>query len=195
MPKQKAPISTASSTVSSNPHTLRPFQPTMASSAPNPSAKRTSISLSTPKNQLIGCNFLDVTIARMVEKDYREWHNAKSKLNNVEGTALFHEREIWWCTLGVNIGYEQDGTNELFERPILIVKKFNRDVLWTLPLTRTDKKNRYYFPITIGEKNSAVILSQLRLISSKRLQRRMHKLSREQFKKIVAGVQQFFPKP
>ena len=132
---------------------------------------------------------------KLMPKDFDKWNEQKKKVHAEEKNIFFHEREIWWCTLGVNIGYEQDGTNELFERPILIVKKFNRDVLWALPLTRTDKKNRYYFPITIGEKNSAVILSQLRLISSKRLQRRMHKLSREQFKKIVAGVQQFFPKP
>ena len=128
-------------------------------------------------------------------KDFDKWNQRKKKLHADEKDMFFHEREIWWCSIGVNVGYEQDGTSELFERPILIVKKFNRDVLWVLPLTRTDKKNRYYFPITIGEGNSVVVLSQLRLISSKRLQRRMHKLSREQFEKIVAGVQQFFPKP
>lgn len=78
---------------------------------------------------------------------------------------------------------------------MLIIKKFNRDVLWIVPLTRTDKKSRYYVPITVGDRNSVVILSQLRLISAKRLQRYMHKLPKGQFKKIVAGVQEFFPKP
>ena len=112
-----------------------------------------------------------------------------------ENGKFFHEREVWWCSLGLNIGYEQDGTNELFERPVLVIKKFNRDVLWVLPLTRSDKKNRYYFPVTVGDANSAVILSQLRLISSKRLERYMHKLSTSQFNEILRLVQQFFPKP
>lgn len=40
-----------------------------------------------------------------------------------EGEILFYEREIWWCSLGVNIGFEQDGTNDLFERPVLVIKK------------------------------------------------------------------------
>ncbi len=89
----------------------------------------------------------------------------------------------------MNIGFEQDGTNDLFERPVLVIKKFNRDVLWILPLTRSDKKNRYYVPISVGDKNSMVILSQLRLISAKRLQRYMHKLPKGQFKrkKLVSG--------
>src|SRR3989344_5160918 len=45
-------------------------------------------------------------------------------------------------------------------------KKFNRNVLWILPLTRSDKKNRYYIPITVGGANSAVILSQLEMGSA-----------------------------
>jgi len=131
----------------------------------------------------------------MQPKDFDRWNEQKKKLHAGEREVLFHEREIWWCSLGVNIGFEQDGTNELFERPVLVVRKFNRDVMWVLPLTRTEKKNRYYVPITVGDRNSVVILSQLRLISAKRLQRYMHKLPNGQFKKIVGAVQQFFPKP
>ncbi len=77
---------------------------------------------------------------------------------------------------------------------MLIIKKFNRDVLWILPLTRSDKRNRYNVPITVGDENLVVILSQLRLISSKRLQRYMHKLPQGQFKQVVCLVQQFFPR-
>src|SRR3989338_9273220 len=129
----------------------------------------------------------------MQSKDFDKWNQQKQKIHTREAEVFFHEREVWWCSLGVNVGFEQDGTNEMFERPVLIVKKFNRDVLWMLPLTRSDKKNRYYVPISVGDSNSAVILSQLRLISSKRLQRYMHKLPQGQFKKIVQLVQQFFP--
>ncbi|OGG53045.1 hypothetical protein A3H16_03180 [Candidatus Kaiserbacteria bacterium RIFCSPLOWO2_12_FULL_53_8] len=130
----------------------------------------------------------------MQPKGFDRWNEQKKKLHASEREMLFHEREIWWCSLGVNIGFEQDGTNELFERPILIIRKFNRDVLWALPLTRSDKRNRFYVPITVGDANSAVILSQLRLISSKRLQRYMHKLPQGQFKEIIRLVQQFFPR-
>src|SRR3989344_4902879 len=69
-----------------------------------------------------------------------------------------------------------------------------REIWWLLPLTRSDKRKRYYIPITVGDTNSVVILSQLRLISSKRLQRYMHKLPKGQFSTIVQRVQEFFPK-
>ncbi|MFA7169790.1 MAG: hypothetical protein WC178_02965 [Candidatus Paceibacterota bacterium] len=58
-------------------------------------------------------------------KDYKNWHNLKLKIEN-NGTKKkkkFREREIWWCSLGENIGFEQDGKNEKFERPILVLRK------------------------------------------------------------------------
>lgn len=129
-----------------------------------------------------------------MQKDFDSWNEQKKKLHARADGVFFHEREVWWCSLGMNIGFEQDGTNELFERPVLVIKKFNRDVLWVLPLTRSEKKDRYYIPITVGDASSVVILSQLRLISSKRLQRYMHKLPKKQFEQVVRLVQQFFPR-
>jgi mRNA interferase MazF len=129
-----------------------------------------------------------------MDKDFDGWNEQKKQIHARNDGIYFHEREVWWCSLGVNIGFEQDGKNELFERPVLVVKKFNREVLWAVPLTRTDKRNVYYFPVSVGEQNSAVVLSQLRLISSKRLQRRMHKLPKGQFKRVVKALQQFFPR-
>jgi len=127
-----------------------------------------------------------------MEKDFDRWNEIKKSINDRENTPFFHEREVWWCSLGLNIGYEQDG-GEKFERPVLVVKKFNTDVLWILPLTMSEKRNKYYFSIPNRE-GSAIVLSQLRLISAKRLERLMYKLSKGQFKKILAEVQQFFPK-
>jgi mRNA interferase MazF len=104
---------------------------------------------------------------------------------------FFHEREIWWASLGVNIGYEQDGKNETFERPILVVKKFNRHILWALPLTSKEKIGKYYYQIEYGGEKSTIILSQLRLISSKRLIRKIRKLPSGEFKKIKDILKSF----
>ena len=112
-----------------------------------------------------------------MKKDFDRWNEQKKSINSSEDGKFFHEREVWWCSLGVNIGYEQDGKNELFERPVLVIKKFNRHVLWVLPLTSSNKRNEYHFPLTTGEKRSVVIF----------------KLPKGQFKKILAEVQHFFP--
>ncbi len=130
-----------------------------------------------------------------MEKDFDTWNERKKKLNERNEKTLFHEREVWWCSLGVNIGFEQDGTNEHFERPVLIIKKFNQDVLWILPLTRSLKINRYNYHLKQGEeKDSSVILSQMRLISSKRLLRKMRMISLDEFREVVAQAKEFFPK-
>lgn len=103
----------------------------------------------------------------------------------------FHEREIWWASLGANIGFEQDGKHENFERPVLVLKKFNRFVLWIVPLTSTVKDDRHYFTIEYEGKQYSVILSQLRLISSKRLLRKVRMVSEEEFTDIKERIKGF----
>ena len=61
-----------------------------------------------------------------MEKNFLKWHKEKEQINSTKGTALFHEREVWWCRVGVNVGFEMDGRGETFERPVVIVKKFNK---------------------------------------------------------------------
>ena len=127
-------------------------------------------------------------------KDFDKWNELKKKLHISEKAKdfYFREREIWWCSIGVNIGFEEDGKNKLFERPVLIIKKFNKYVLWTLPLTRSKKSGGYYYKIIQGnEDDSVVILSQLRLISSKRLLRKMRMIKKMEFEEITEKVKEF----
>lgn len=129
-----------------------------------------------------------------MHKDFDGWNTEKKKIHVRDEHTLFHERELWWCALGVNIGFEQDGTNDHFERPVLVVKKFNQDVLWVLPLTHSQKNNQYYYRLGQGEeKDSMVILSQLCLISSNRLLRKMRMISKKEFGEIIEKTKKFFP--
>lgn len=126
-----------------------------------------------------------------MEKNFLKWHEEKMKLNAEGKDIYFKEREIWWCSLGCNIGFEQDGKNSKFERPVLVLKKFNKDVLWALPITSRDLSNKsrkivenYYYEFNYKNKKYAIILSQLRLISSKRLLRKMRTFPENGFKEI-----------
>ncbi len=129
-----------------------------------------------------------------MEKDFDGWNARKKRMEVAEQKKFFHEREVWWCSLGVNVGFEQDGKNDLYERPVLVIQKFNRDILWAIPLTSTKKKGAYYFPISANKRESVAILSQLRLISSKRLQRRMYKLPNHTFQQLREQIQDLFLK-
>jgi mRNA interferase MazF len=114
-------------------------------------------------------------------RDYLKWHELKSKIEFKQNSPLFREREVWWCSLGSNLGVETDGKNDLFERPILVLKKFNREMLIGLPMTSKKKEGKYYFPFFLHGKESSVILSQVRSLSSKRLIRRLGKISNKHF--------------
>lgn len=102
-----------------------------------------------------------------------EWTKLKVRLHIDERVFYFREKEIWWASLGANIGHEQNGKNHTYERPILILKKFNRHLLWSLPLTSKEKEGDYYFDLKNAGFESRIILSQLKLISSKRLIRKV----------------------
>lgn len=121
-------------------------------------------------------------------KDFRSWFFIKQNLHNKIRKIYFYEREIWWCSLGLNIGYEQDGKNRDFERPVLIVRVFNAEVLWAVPLTSRDKKGEYYYRCFFKNRIHTIILTQLRLISSRRLLRKIGVLSEDQFNEVVRSI-------
>ena len=127
-------------------------------------------------------------------KDYREWHEKKTKINNAFKRPFFHEREIWFCHLGANVGYEEDGRGENFFRPIIVFRKFNNEVFWAIPLTRTDRKNKFYYEFDFGKNNKSIaILSQIRLIDAKRLSYRIGNISTEDFKELIKKLKDLFP--
>lgn len=135
-----------------------------------------------------------------MKKDYRIWTPIKSGLHNAEEARLFfHEREIWFCHLGENIGFEQDGTGDQFLRPVIVVRKFNNEVFWGVPLTRTQKKLPFYFTFSlaseagIGGEKSTAVLSQIRLIDAKRLRRHIGYISGNEFTSLKKKLKALLP--
>jgi len=120
------------------------------------------------------------------KKDFKNWHQKKIKLHEDKQRPFFHEREVWFASLGVNIGFEQDGRGDKFLRPIIVIRKFNNEVLWILPLTKNIKRGKYYMQISISDNRelSTVILSQIRLLDSKRLQYKIGDTSVDGLKEI-----------
>lgn len=113
------------------------------------------------------------------------WIKIKVKIHISDRSVYFRESEIWWVNLGANIGHEEEDKNENFERPILVLKKFNKHLLWAIPLTTQIKEdNPYYYTYELGGMKFAVILSQLRSLSSKRLIRRIDMFPIEDFEQV-----------
>lgn len=129
-------------------------------------------------------------------KDFEKWHSKKSAVDQIEKRPYFHEGEIWWCALGVSVGFEQDGKGEDYLRPVIVFRKFNDQVFWAIPLTRSDKKTEYYFNLTKEEDSptSTAILSQIRLVDARRLSHKLREdMGREEFVALTKKFKALLP--
>ena len=123
-------------------------------------------------------------------KDYCKWHVLKTQIENSDSKVqkIFKEGEVWWCAIVLNIGFEEDGKNNNYERPVLIFRKFNKEMFWGLPMTSKQRGGKFYYSFKFRTSASTVILSQLRTFSSKRLIRHMGKVDGNIFGEIEKGV-------
>ncbi len=110
-------------------------------------------------------------------KPFVDWTKRKIRLHlSADQPVYFYERELWWASVGHNIGFEQNGKHDHFERPVLILRKFNKHVFLGIPLTSQKGHERCHALLTHNNYISYAILSQVRLFSSKRLRRKIRML-------------------
>lgn len=112
-----------------------------------------------------------------MEKDFDGWNIQKKNTDQILNKKTFHERDIWFIKIGENIGFEQNGKGEEFLRPVIVFKKFSKNVFLGLPLTRTLKDSQFYCAFKFKQGNSTAILSQIRLFDSKRLKYKIGTMS------------------
>jgi len=130
------------------------------------------------------------SIIDTMQKDFDQWNERKKEIHSTGGyLPLYHKRQIRWCRLGVNVGFEQDGTGKDFSRPVLILKGFSRQVCLVIPLTTSTKDNEYYLQVgIIGDRKASVIISQIRLIDTRRLDQHIATLDKKTFGRIQKAV-------
>jgi mRNA interferase MazF len=96
----------------------------------------------------------------------------KKAINAADESArlYFHEGDIWWVRLGVNVGYEIDGKDRDFARPVVVLRKYNQYSFLALPLTTNATPNKWRIGIgAVAERQAFAVLSQLRNIDNRRL--------------------------
>ena len=124
-----------------------------------------------------------------MQKDFDKWNEKKKETEKTTDPVLFYEREVWWCIVGTNVGVEIDGKHELFLRPVVIVRKFNKFMALVIPTTTQDKNNKYYL-IVSGEDGKIynTCLSQIKTVSSKRLYRKIGTIKEVNYKLLLLNA-------
>ena len=109
------------------------------------------------------------------EKHYIEWNKIKTTEHNGslgKNRGLnYKEGQIYWVSVGQNIGYEEDGKGVSFGRPVLIIKGYNRSIFLGIPLTTKYKVGPFYynFKMNGAKQPSTALLSQLRTFDTARI--------------------------
>jgi mRNA interferase MazF len=119
-----------------------------------------------------------------MDKNFDEWNTQKKRLDNQKGDYYFKPAEIWWCSVGVNVGSESCGKGTTFRRPVLILKKLSSTSCIAIPLTSKKKVGSWFAEVTIHTIKRWALLYQIRMMSSKRFQRRLATLDEAEFCKI-----------
>lgn len=123
-----------------------------------------------------------------IKRRFANWAKKKFFLHEqkIKKSLYFREGQIWWAALGQNIGVELVGKSDQFHRPVLILKKYNEQMCFVLPLTTKIKDREVWYHIDIpGEKRLRVAnLTQGRTMSVKRLLRRQGTLDADKLYRI-----------
>lgn len=116
-----------------------------------------------------------------MEKDFDRWNALKKIVDGKRRPVEVHQRELWWMSFGTNIGIEIDGKHETFERPGIVLRRFNRDMAWVIPVTSREKFLPFYAKFSYGSVTYWAVLTQVRTVSTKRFLRKVGMISKEQF--------------
>jgi len=123
-----------------------------------------------------------------MESQYNNWNEIKISIEYENIIVGFKERDIFYMNMGKNIGFEQDGKGENFVRPVVIIKGFNKNMFFGIPLSTKMKEGKFYYKFQFQKKDELVeniaLLSQMRLFSTKRLLNKIGVISKEDFIKM-----------
>ena len=98
---------------------------------------------------------------------FSKWTKEKVNLRYNGKLPIFpiYNNFIYWCSLGINIGSEQ---NKL--RPVLILRSSkNSPICTVLPLTTKRLQDDFWFHIDLEEVDSTVLVEQLKVVSKIRI--------------------------
>lgn len=123
-------------------------------------------------------------------KNFDAWNDIKKEIDNHVNTIIFKERDIFWTSIGENIGFEQNGKGDIFSRPVLVMKKFSKNMFFGIPLSTQMKQGNFFFEFDLnGEKSNALIV-QGRLFDAKRLENKIGMIEKGDFEYLKTKLKE-----
>jgi mRNA interferase MazF len=103
-------------------------------------------------------------------KRFLEWIGLKEKLHGLKHQPpLVSRGDLWWASLGENVGSEINGKSKLFSRPVIIFKKLAHAFYFVIPTTSKIHEGTWYVEFRHQEMNMVACLHQARAMDHRRL--------------------------
>jgi len=123
---------------------------------------------------------------------FDEWNRLKKKLDKKEKIINFFQGNIYFMSVGKNIGHEAYGKDELFLRPVLVYKKLTKTTFLGIPLTSQKKEGSFFFQFSYKkDKISVAILHQMRVFDIRRSEYLSGKINKNTYKNLEIAVSEF----
>ena len=122
-----------------------------------------------------------------MEKNFDYWNSLKKKLHNKVKYQHPKEKEIWWCSVGLNIGSEVFGKGVFLSRPVLVINAESSESFIGIPLTSKLKNKRYACVIkTEDQKLHTALVYQIKNFDKRRLIKKAYQLNDSEYEKLKA---------
>jgi mRNA interferase MazF len=132
--------------------------------------------------------YAEFDILTTIMKQFLAWIGLKEQLHYTDHRPpLVSERDIWWASLGENVGSEMNGKSGRFSRPVLVLKKLAHGFFLVAPTTTQPHKGTWYVPVRLQGDDEYVCLNQIRTIDYRRLYSKLGQIDTDNFERVREG--------
>lgn len=126
-------------------------------------------------------------------KDFYNWNKKKIKIDSYKWFKHTKGKEIWWCSVGVNVGTEIYGKGKVFARPVVVLNSEVSESFVGIPLTSKIKNGKYCCIIRVTDnKISTALIYQIRNFDKRRLIKKISDISEDDYDKVMQCISSMY---
>lgn len=115
------------------------------------------------------------------DTDYDDWNTQKKAIQHAARMPVFKDAEVWWISLGVNVGVETYGKGQHRTRPVIVLRKVSKHGGLVIPVTSKVHTQNMYHELDWGAGPRWAMLHEIRSVSIFRFRSRIATLSDADF--------------
>lgn len=126
-------------------------------------------------------------------KRFLEWIGLKERLHaKIIAAPHVSEGDLWWASIGENIGAEINGKSALFSRPVIVIKKLTHGFYFVVPTTSQLRVGSWYVSFRQNNIQMTACLHHARAIDYRRLSTRLGELDGSDLRRIKEGFHELY---